>query len=127
MSGRARPLVLVADDDGDILHLVKYSLEAGGCDVLGALDGEEALRVALERSPDLAVIDARMPKLDGHELTRRIRESEATATTRVLLFSASVRGQSVALGFASGADDFLEKPFSPDDLVARALALLDRP
>jgi len=65
------PRILVADDDEDILSLVAFRLERSGCRVLKATDGEEALRLALEEVPDLAVLDVMMPKLDGHEVTRQ--------------------------------------------------------
>lgn len=74
-----RPLVLVADDDPDILSLVTLRLERDGYEVIGAPDGERAVEEALERTPDLALIDVSMPKLDGYEVTERLRQHEPTS------------------------------------------------
>lgn len=76
------PVVLVADDDPDILALVRFRLEREGYEVLAAADGQSALDLALERTPDLAVLDVMMPRLDGYELTRRLRGHEPTRSLR---------------------------------------------
>lgn len=122
---RKRSVVLVADDDPDILELVALRLERAGYEVVQATDGEQALQLATELHPDLAVLDVTMPKLTGYDVTRRIRADDATRQMRVILLTARVQEADVALGFASGADDYLKKPFSPEDLRARVAALLD--
>jgi DNA-binding response OmpR family regulator len=122
---RKRSVVLVADDDPDILELVAFRLERAGYEVVQATDGEQALQLATELNPDLAVLDVTMPKLTGYDVTRRIRADDATRQMRVILLTARVQEADVALGFASGADDYLKKPFSPEDLRARVEALLD--
>ena len=91
-----------------------------------ARDGEEALALALERVPALAVLDVMMPKLDGYEVTRRLRSDEATRRVPVILLTARVQDADVARGFEAGADDYLRKPFSPQELRARVQAILDR-
>jgi DNA-binding response OmpR family regulator len=121
-----RPLVLVADDDADIRALVTFRLERAGYDVLEASDGEEALRLAREQTPDLAVLDVMMPKLTGEEVTRRIRGEEATQRMPVILLTARVQEDDVARGFEAGADDYIKKPFSPQELRARVQAILGR-
>jgi len=121
-----RPLVLVADDDSDIRELVTYRLTRSGYDVIGAADGEEAFELAASRQPDLCVLDVMMPKLDGLELTRRLRALPATAATPVILLTARSQEDDVARGFDAGADDYLRKPFSPDELGARVRAILGR-
>jgi DNA-binding response OmpR family regulator len=126
MTNRDRPLVLVADDDADILQLVAFRLERSGYDVVRATDGEEALRIATETRPDLAVLDVMMPKLTGYDVTRRIREDEATSQIPVILLTARVQDADVARGFEVGADDYLKKPFSPQELRARVQAILGR-
>jgi CheY-like chemotaxis protein len=81
MSGEqknAHPVVLVADDDPDILALVSFRLERAGYEVVTAADGEEALRLAVEATPDLAVLDVMMPKLTGYDVTRELRQNDKT-------------------------------------------------
>jgi DNA-binding response OmpR family regulator len=121
-----KPLVLVADDDPDILALVTFRLERGGYDVVAANDGEEAMRLALERAPDLAVLDVMMPKLDGYEVTTRLRQNERTRRMPVILLTARVQEADIARGFEVGADDYVKKPFSPQELGARVQAILGR-
>ena len=121
-----RPLILVADDDDDIRALVSFRLERAGYEVIEARDGEEALRVAHEQSPDLAVLDVMMPKLTGDEVTRRIRVDEAIRQMPVILLTARVQEDDVARGFEAGADDYIKKPFSPQELRARVQAVLGR-
>lgn len=120
------PRILVADDEPDILELVTYRLTRSGYQVIAARDGEEALRLALEHVPDLVVLDVMMPKLDGYDLTRRLRAEPATSRIPVILLTARVQEADVSRGFDAGADDYLKKPFSPDELVARVRAVLGR-
>jgi DNA-binding response OmpR family regulator len=125
-AGGERPLVLVADDDDDISTLVGYRLERSGYAVLAARDGEEAFRLAVDHRPHLAVLDVMMPKLDGYQLTRRLREVEATRGIPVILLTARAQEADVARGFQAGADDYIRKPFSPQELRARVQAILGR-
>ncbi len=125
-SSKDKPLVLIADDDEDILSLVAFRLERSGYEVVTAADGEEAFAVALERQPNLAILDVMMPKLDGYELTKKLREEEATRSIPVVLLTARVQEADVARGFEAGADDYIKKPFSPQELRARVQAILGR-
>jgi DNA-binding response OmpR family regulator len=120
----ARPVVLVADDDPDILNLITLRLEHDGYEVVGALDGEHALEQAFERAPDLALIDVSMPKLDGYEVTQRLRAHEATSAIPIILLTARVQDADVARGVEAGADDYVKKPFSSDQLRSRIQAAL---
>jgi DNA-binding response OmpR family regulator len=120
------PIVLVADDDEDILELVSYRLERAGYEVVTASDGEQALERARERRPNLAVLDVMMPKLDGYEVTRQLRDDEETAAIPVILLTARVQDADIARGFDAGADDYVKKPFSPQELRARVQAVLGR-
>jgi DNA-binding response OmpR family regulator len=122
---RDEPLVLVADDDEDVRELVVFRLERAGYSVITAGDGEEAMEVALGRRPGVCVIDVMMPKLNGYEVTERLRASDELAEVAILLLTASVDEASVERGFAAGADDYIKKPFSPAELVERVAAALD--
>lgn len=124
--GDERPLVLVADDDADILSLIVLRLERAGYEAVAARDGEEALRLALDRSPGLAVLDVMMPKVDGYEVTRRLRQNAITSRMPVILLTARVQETDIARGFEVGADEYIKKPFSPRDLQARVEAVLGR-
>ena len=124
MSGR--PLVLVADDDPDILNLVTLRLELDGYEVVGARDGEDALERAFERTPDLALIDVSMPKLDGYEVTERLRGNQTTSGVPVILLTARAQETDVARGVEAGADDYVKKPFSTEELRSRIQAALGR-
>ena len=126
MSDPDRKLVLVADDDPDILDLVTFRLDRAGYEVVQARDGQEALDAALARTPDLCVLDVMMPLLDGYEVTRRLRATEATRSVPVILLTARVQESDVERGFEAGATDYVKKPFSPQELRARVEALLAR-
>ncbi len=120
-----QPLVLVADDDEDVRELVVFRLERAGYRVITAGDGEEAIDVALNRRPRVCVIDVMMPKLNGYEVTERLRASDELDRVAILLLTASVDEASVEKGFAAGADDYIKKPFSPAELVERVEAALN--
>jgi two-component system phosphate regulon response regulator PhoB len=119
-----RRLVLVAEDDEDIRALITHGLLRCGFEVVAARNGAEALRLAEERTPDLVILDVRMPRIDGLEVARRIRTNPGTAGVPVILLTASVREVDVARGLEAGADDYLQKPFSPQELGTRAQAIL---
>jgi DNA-binding response OmpR family regulator len=126
MNADDAPLVLVADDDPDLLELVEFRLERSGYRVARARDGQEALDVALEQRPALAVLDVMMPKLDGYEVVRQLRAHPETARMPVILLTARVQEADVSKGFEVGADDYIRKPFSPQELRARVQAILGR-
>jgi DNA-binding response OmpR family regulator len=118
--------VLVADDDEDILELVSFRLERAGYEVVTARDGAAALATAQETRPDLAVLDVMMPGLNGYEVTQRLRADDATRDIPVILLTARVQEADVNRGFEAGADDYLRKPFSPQELRARVQAIIAR-
>jgi DNA-binding response OmpR family regulator len=125
-AAREQPVILAADDDEDLLQLVAFRLGRAGYTVLQARDGEEALALALSELPDLGVFDVMMPKLDGFELTRRLRAEEATTRMPIILLTARSQDTDVSEGFDAGADDYLRKPFSPQELTRRVQAMLGR-
>jgi DNA-binding response OmpR family regulator len=110
---RDQPVVLAADDDEDILELVTFRLERSGYTVVQARDGEQALNLA-------------QAKLDGFEVTRRLRANEATSRMPIILLTARAQDADVQEGFDAGADDYIRKPFSPQELRARVQSILGR-
>lgn len=121
------PVIVVADDEEDILELVAFGLERAGYVVHRAVDGEQALALMREHRPDLAILDVAMPKLDGFELTRRLRNDPETSEIKIVLLTARVQEADVDAGLAAGAHDYITKPFSPQELQERVAALLQRP
>jgi two-component system alkaline phosphatase synthesis response regulator PhoP len=105
--------ILVADDEEAITELVAFALELEGFQVIQAPDGPEALRLAKEEHPDLAMVDVMMPGLDGREVSRRIKEDPATSSIPVLLFSAAPNPDLTE----AKADGFMPKPFDVNQLV----------
>ena len=126
-SARAQPAtILVADDEQDIRELVAYRLSRSGYTIIEARDGEEAFQLAADQSPDMAVLDVMMPRLNGFDLTERLRLTPATRRLPILLMSASVQEADISRGFAAGADGYLTKPFTPDQLLTRVRDVLSR-
>jgi DNA-binding response OmpR family regulator len=121
---RERPLVLVADDDEDILTLVSLQLERAEMDVIKASNGDEALAMALEHVPDLAVLDVMMPGLNGYEIVEKLRDNEGTHPMPLILLTARAGGADAKYGYQVGADDYIKKPFSPNELRERVEGLL---
>jgi DNA-binding response OmpR family regulator len=118
-------LVLVADDDDDILLLVTTRLRRDGFEVVQASSGDEALRLAHEKRPRVAVLDIGMPGLDGLEVLEQIRADDELREMRVLLLTAKAQESDVRRGFETGADAYVKKPFSPAELSTRVRDLLD--
>ncbi len=118
-----KPLVLIADDDPDIRMLVRLRLERSGYTVVAANDGLEALALAAECHPDLAILDVSMPGLSGVEVTRALRERQATLP--VILLTAHAQESDVTEGAKAGADAYVTKPFSPQELESRVRALTE--
>lgn len=121
-----RPVVLIADDDEDILALVSFRLDRAGYEVLSATDGEQALATILDRRPDLAVLDVRMPKMTGMDVIKGVRDNDDVNRMPIILLSASVLDKNISRGFELGADDYIKKPFNPQELLARVQAILGR-
>ncbi|TMK79978.1 MAG: response regulator [Actinobacteria bacterium] len=116
--------MLIADDDDDILQLLAFRLERAGYEIVQARNGKQALSLALELLPALAVLDVMMPELDGYEVTRELRTNEATSSMPIILLTARAQTQDAARGLAVGADDYVKKPFDARDLRERIERLL---
>jgi len=118
--------ILVVEDDSDIALLVERYLEKAGFIVDRAASGTEALQAIQSRPPDVMVLDLMLPQVDGLEICRRVRASDATAAIPVIMLTARGEESERIVGLELGADDYLSKPFSPNELVARVRALLRR-
>ncbi|MBO8169952.1 MAG: response regulator transcription factor [Thermoanaerobacteraceae bacterium] len=116
--------ILIVDDELSILELVKYNLEAAGYETISATDGMEAEKKAMEEHPDLIVLDVMLPEKDGFEVCRSIRRYNEDIP--ILMLTAKKDEIDRILGLEMGADDYLVKPFSPRELVARVKTILRR-
>ncbi|EMR06073.1 Alkaline phosphatase synthesis transcriptional regulatory protein phoP [Bhargavaea cecembensis DSE10] len=116
--------ILVVDDERPILTLLEYNLKQAGYDVITAADGEEGLQKAETESPDLIVLDLMLPKLDGMDVCRTLRQKGVD--TPIIMLTAKSDELEKILGLELGADDYMTKPFSPREVVARIKAVLRR-
>lgn len=118
--------LLIVDDEKDIVDLVAYNLEKEGYEVLKAYDGEGALRIVRTKAPDLVILDLMLPGIQGLEVCRRLRRDPATSAVPVIMLTAKGGEVDKVLGLEVGADDYVTKPFSVKELVARVKAVLRR-
>lgn len=118
-----RAKILVVDDEKDILDLVRYHLEREGYRVVGCGDGKSALDLVKREHPDLVVLDLLMPEVDGLEVCRLLRRDSAIP---IIMLTAKTEEADKVTGLELGADDYVTKPFSPRELVARVKAILRR-
>ncbi|MFV3076558.1 phosphate regulon transcriptional regulator PhoB [Niveispirillum fermenti] len=126
MNAALKPLILVVEDEADLVTLLSYNLEREGFRVITAGDGEEALLQADERSPHLILLDWMLPLMSGLEVCRQLRRNSKTRDIPVIMLTARGEEADKVRGLNSGADDYLSKPFSPTELVARIRAVLRR-
>lgn len=118
--------ILVIEDEEDVADLVRYHLRKAKYRVLTARDGAEGAELAASEKPDAIVLDVMLPKLNGFEVTRRLRDDARTAGIPILILSAKGETENRIKGLEIGADDYLPKPFSPKELLLRLQALLRR-
>ncbi len=121
-----RPYILVVEDEAPLITLLRYNLEEAGFDVEEATDGEEALISVRERRPDLVVLDWMLPVVSGIEVCRQFRRRRETRDLPVIMLTARSEEADRIRGLDSGADDYISKPFSPKELIARIRAVLRR-
>ncbi|MDR6769430.1 phosphate regulon transcriptional regulator PhoB [Azospirillum sp. BE72] len=126
MNAALKPLVLVVEDEADILTLLKYNLEKEGFRVATASDGEEALLAAGEQTPHIVLLDWMLPLMSGLEVCRQLRRNAKTRDIPIIMLTARGEEGDRVRGLNSGADDYITKPFSPTELVARMRAVLRR-
>lgn len=122
----ARGRILVIDDELDLIELVRYNLEKEGFTVQSAQDGESGLARAIRELPDLIVVDLMLPGVDGLDVCRSLRFDKRTARIPIIMLTAKSEESDRILGLELGADDYVTKPFSPRELVARIKAVLRR-
>jgi two-component system alkaline phosphatase synthesis response regulator PhoP len=122
----ARKKILVVEDEPDICELVRYNLERSGFKVVEAHDGEAALSLARSEQPALVILDLMLPEADGMEICRILRGRPETAALPIVMLTAKAAEVDRVLGLELGADDYVTKPFSPRELVARVRAVLRR-
>ena len=122
----AKPRVLIVEDEDALTEMLRYNFDREGFDVVVAADGDEAVLAVVEQQPDLVLLDWMLPRTSGIAVCRRLRGRPQTRALPIIMLTA--RGEEVdrVRGFESGADDYVVKPFSPSELVARVRALLRR-
>jgi DNA-binding response OmpR family regulator len=119
-----RKKVLIVDDEPNIVAAVEFLLQRSGYDVHVARNGEEALKLVEAVNPDLVLLDVMMPLRSGYEVCKRIRENDAWRHIKIIMLSAKGRDAEITKGLALGADDYVTKPFSTRDLLAKIGVLL---
>ena len=120
------PLILIVEDEPPLVEMLKYNFESAGFRTSVATDGQEALFQAEELSPDLILLDWMLPEYSGIEICRKLRDRDATKSVPIIMLTARSEEDDRILGLNSGADDYVVKPFSPKQLVARVQATLRR-
>jgi CheY-like chemotaxis protein len=113
----AKKRILICDDDPVILRLLQVNLELEGYDVVLAHHGEEAVRKSLEERPDLVILDIMMPRLDGYQACLQIKEREETKDIPIVFLSAKAQLSDIQRGKATGVEDYVTKPFDPNELL----------
>jgi DNA-binding response OmpR family regulator len=116
--------ILIAEDERDIRDLINFTLGFAGYQVITTSNGEEAYQAALRETPDLILLDVRMPRMTGFEACKLLKEQESTRNIPIIFLSAKGQESEVKAGLEAGAEDYILKPFSPDELVERIKTLL---
>jgi DNA-binding response OmpR family regulator len=118
--------ILIAEDERDIRELVSYSLQFGGFTVVQATNGVEAVEQAQKELPDLILMDVRMPKMTGYEACRQIKTIDTLRDIPIVFLSAKGQESEIQTGLEVGAEEYILKPFAPDELVKQVQAVLER-
>ena len=118
--------VLVAEDDPDIRNLIVYSLQFAGFIVIEAINGVEAVTLARAEKPDIILLDVRMPTMSGYEACAELKSETATQSIPVVFLSARGQEAEIKHGLELGAEEYIIKPFAPDELQRRVTGILER-
>jgi DNA-binding response OmpR family regulator len=118
--------VLVVEDEPDIRNLIAFALQYAGYQVLVSEDGMDAVRQAGEEQPDLILLDVKMPKMDGYEACQLLRAQDSTKDIPVVFLSARGQDSEIQRGLELGAEEYILKPFAPDELYRRVGSILAR-
>lgn len=121
-----KPRILIVEDESALVEILRYNLEKEGFDVAAATDGEEALTTIEEQRPDLVILDWMLPLVSGLEICRQLRRKGETRDLPIIMLTARGEEADRVRGLEVGADDYVAKPFSPSELVARVRAVLRR-
>lgn len=121
-----KPFIVIAEDEQAVSELLRYNLEAEGYETAIANDGDEAMLLIDERIPDLMLLDWMLPKISGIEICRRVRARQETANLPIIMLTARTEEADRIRGLETGADDYVTKPFSTNELMARVKAVLRR-
>ena len=116
----------IIEDDRDIVEMIEYNLKEEGYQIVSAHDGEKGLEFAKREKPDLIILDIMLPAIDGFEVCRVLKQQQSTAHIPIIILSAKSRETDKVVGLELGADDYVTKPFSPRELIARIKAVLRR-
>lgn len=116
--------ILIAEDERDIRELISFTLQYAGYGVITVNDGEEAVKEAKKELPDLILMDVRMPRMTGYEACEILKNIETTGNIPVVFLSAKGQETEVQAGLEAGADEYIIKPFSPDELTERVKSIL---
>jgi DNA-binding response OmpR family regulator len=117
--------ILIAEDERDIRDLITFTLRFAGHEVIATANGEEALQTALQEIPDLILLDVRMPRMSGYEVCEQVKANEKTQQIPVVFLSAKGQESEVQAGLKVGAEEYILKPFSPDQLADRIRVILE--
>ena len=126
MTKERKETILIVEDTPETLELLRRIIEKDGYTTVLANDGEKGLQYALRDNPDLILLDRLLPKLPGMQVCRRLRESEVMENTPIIFLSVLDSEKDIVEGLKAGADDYITKPFSPDELLARIERVLFR-
>ncbi|MCR9268475.1 MAG: phosphate regulon transcriptional regulator PhoB [Henriciella sp.] len=121
-----KPFIVIAEDEQAVSELLRYNLESEGYETAIARDGDEAMLLIDERVPDLMLLDWMLPKVSGIEICRRVRTRQETANLPIIMLTARTEEADRIRGLETGADDYVTKPFSTNELMARVKAVLRR-